>query len=71
MLWRYSLGTPTWRAGTVTSVDYSTMVLGYAINYLPDNFYPTYAGLYKTEDTTTTTTGKLTKYESYCMTHQQ
>ena len=56
MLWRYSLGTPTWRAGTVTSVDYSTMVMGYAINYLPDgaDFYSKYAGLYKTQSATTT-----------------
>ena len=52
MLWRYSLGTPSWRASTVTSVDYSTMILGYEINYLPGGpkFYSKYAGLYKTED---------------------
>ena len=30
LLWRYSLGTPTWRAGWCTSVDYSTVVIGRA-----------------------------------------
>ena len=43
VLWRYSLKTPTWRSGIATSVDYSTMVLGYAYNYLPQGFYSTYA----------------------------
>ena len=33
---------PDWRATWSTSVDYSTMVMGYALKYLPDNFYPTY-----------------------------
>ena len=43
VLWRHSLNNPTWRGGWSTSVDYSTMVLGYAFNYLPSGFYSTYA----------------------------
>ena len=62
LLWRYSIDTPTWRAGTVTSVDYSTMVMGYAMNYLPSGFYYNYAKGTEEETTTTetptTTTGK-------------
>ena len=54
VLWRYSLGTPTWRAGHSTSVDFSTMVMGYALNYLPQNFYPTYAAGGTGSATTTT-----------------
>ena len=42
-LWRYSLDTPSWRANWSTSVDFSTMVMGYALKYLPQNFYQTYS----------------------------
>ena len=42
VLWRYSAANPDWRATWCTSVDYSTMVLGYALKYLPDSFYPNY-----------------------------
>ena len=42
VLWRYSAAQPAWRAGWMTSVDYSTMVLGYALKHLPANFYSDY-----------------------------
>ena len=42
VLWRYSADQADWRASWSTSVDYSTMVLGYALKYLPENFYKTY-----------------------------
>jgi hypothetical protein len=32
-----------WRASTADSIDYSTMVLGYATNFLPTGFYAKYA----------------------------
>ena len=42
LIWRYSAAQPSWRSTWMTSVDYSTMVMGYAMKYLPENFYPTY-----------------------------
>lgn len=42
LLWRYSAAQPSWRSTWMTSVDYSTMVMGYAMKYLPENFYPIY-----------------------------
>ena len=39
ILWRYSLGTPTWRAGWCTSVDYSTVVIGTAFIWIWKYFY--------------------------------
>lgn len=41
--WRCSIKNPTWRADHTDVIDFSTMVLGYAVNFLPDNFYSTYA----------------------------
>merc|ERR1712137_427357 len=40
--WRCSLKNPYWRAPGADSIDYSTMVLGYALNFLPNGFYGTY-----------------------------
>ena len=43
ILWRCSVRLPDWRAPSMDSIDYSTMILGYATNFLPENFYYTYA----------------------------
>jgi hypothetical protein len=43
VIWRYSLAQPDWRASVADSIDYATMVLGYASNYLPSGFYATFA----------------------------
>ena len=43
ILWRCSVRLPDWRAGSVDSIDFSTMVLGFATNYLPSDFYSMYA----------------------------
>eukprot|EP00090_Calanus_glacialis_P037095 TRINITY_DN63590_c0_g1_i1.p1 TRINITY_DN63590_c0_g1~~TRINITY_DN63590_c0_g1_i1.p1 ORF type:complete len:156 (-),score=51.54 TRINITY_DN63590_c0_g1_i1:7-450(-) len=43
ILWRCSVRLPGWRAGSVDSIDFSTMVLGYAANFLPPDFYNKYA----------------------------
>ena len=43
VLWRCSVQQPQWRARIADSIDYSTMVLGYAINFLPSGFYAQYA----------------------------
>ena len=43
VLWRCSVDLPDWRAPVADSIDYSTMVLGYAINFLPEGFYATHA----------------------------
>ena len=51
---------PAWRSTWSTSVDYSTMVMGYALKYLPDNFYPTYNSAI-ISDTTTTAAPTTTK----------
>ena len=34
---------PDWRCPSMDSIDYSTMVLGYATNFLPPDFYIQYA----------------------------
>jgi hypothetical protein len=41
-LWRCSITSPDWRAGRVESVDFSTMVFGFAQQYLPSDFYQTF-----------------------------
>ena len=43
VLWRYSLIEAAWRSKTTTSVDFSTMIMGYALKYLPEKFYDTFA----------------------------
>ena len=43
VLWRCSVKQSEWRASSVDSIDFSTMVLGYATNFLPKNFYNYYA----------------------------
>ena len=43
ILWRCSVRLPNWRAPSMDSIDYSTMILGYATNFLPEDFYHTYA----------------------------
>ena len=42
ILWRCSIRLSDWRAPSVDSIDFSTMILGYATNFLPMNFYSTY-----------------------------
>ena len=42
VLWRCSVRLPDWRAPSVDSIDFSTMILGYATNFLPKNFYNIY-----------------------------
>ena len=54
LLWRYSGLWTWWRASTVTSVDYSTMVMGYALKHLPEDFYPMHNSCILNEPTTTT-----------------
>lgn len=41
--WRCSVRNPEWRCPSADSIDFSAMVLGYALNFLPSKFYPTYA----------------------------
>lgn len=43
VLWRCSVNTPEWRALSADSIDYSTMVLGYSLNFLREDFYAAYA----------------------------
>lgn len=43
VLWRCSVKQPTWEASVADSIDFSTLVLGYAINFLPAGFYAQYA----------------------------
>ena len=43
ILWRCSVTKPDWKSGSVDSIDFSTMILGYATNFLPDDFYNKYA----------------------------
>jgi len=40
--WRCSLRNTECRVVSADSIDFSTMVLGYALNFLPSKFYPTY-----------------------------
>merc|ERR1711892_1346959 len=54
LLWRYSGLWTWWRASTVTSVDYSTMVMEYALKHLPEDFYPMHNSCILNEPTTTT-----------------
>ena len=42
VLWQQSLLVPTWRSDFVSSVDYGSMMFGYALNYLPEGFFRTY-----------------------------
>ena len=43
VLWRCSVNMPDWRATIADSIDYSTMVLGYSLNFMREDFYATYA----------------------------
>lgn len=43
LLWRCSVAQPQWRAPLADSIDLSTLVLGYASNFLPSGFYAKYA----------------------------
>ena len=45
VLWRCSISSPEWRANRPTSVDFSSMVFGYALNFLEggDEFFERYA----------------------------
>ena len=43
ILWRCSIKKPEWRCPSVDSIDFSTMILGYATNFLPEQFYNQYA----------------------------
>ena len=43
LLWRCSVAQPQWRAALADSIDLSTLVLGYASNFLPSGFYAKYA----------------------------
>ena len=43
ILWRCSVRLPEWRAPSVDSIDFSTMILGLATNLLPQDFYLSYA----------------------------
>ena len=43
ILWRCSVRLSDWRAPSVDSIDFSTMILGYASNFLPSGFYAKYA----------------------------
>ena len=52
------MANPAWRAGVATSVDFSTTVLGYALKYLPADFYATYS--VGSQQATTTTPQPVT-----------
>ena len=43
ILWRCSVRLPDWRAPSVDSIDFSTMILGLATNFLPPDFYLSYS----------------------------
>ena len=43
ILWRCSARVPDWRCPSVDSIDFSTMILGFASNFLPADFYNEYA----------------------------
>lgn len=43
ILWRCSVRLSDWRAPSVDSIDFSTMILGLATNFLPQDFYLTYS----------------------------
>lgn len=40
--WRCSIRNTECRVVSADSIDFSTMVLGYSLNFLPEKFYPTY-----------------------------
>ena len=43
ILWRCSVRLPDWRCPSVDSIDFSTMILGYATNFLNQDFYNKFA----------------------------
>ena len=43
ILWRCSIKQQDWRCPSADSIDFSTMILGYATNFLPVDFYMNYA----------------------------
>ena len=43
ILWRCSVRLPDWRCPSMDSIDYSTMILGLATNFLPEQFYHNFA----------------------------
>ena len=43
ILWRCSVRQESWRCPSVDSIDFSTMILGFSTNFLPDDFYSKYA----------------------------
>ena len=43
ILWRCSVKQQDWRCPSVDSIDFSTMILGFATNFLPADFYKNYA----------------------------
>ena len=43
VIWRCSVVQEWWRAESFDTIDFSTSVLGYASNFLPADFYATYA----------------------------
>lgn len=43
VLWRCSVCKPQWRASVLDSIDFGTLVLGYASLFLPVDFYANYA----------------------------
>jgi len=43
ILWRCSVNQQDWRSPSVDSIDFSTMILGFATNFLPADFYNKYA----------------------------
>ena len=43
ILWSCSVRQQDWRSPSVDSIDFSTMILGYATNFLPVDFYNTYS----------------------------
>lgn len=43
ILWRWSLQKPQWAADHVDSIDFASMILGYACLFLPSDFYMKYA----------------------------
>jgi len=43
VLWRCSVKKQAWECPSIDSIDFSTSILGYASNFLPENFYNNYA----------------------------
>ena len=42
LMWRCSLVEPMNKLHKIEAIDFSTFITGYAMNYLPDNFFHTY-----------------------------